>query len=58
MELIIYIVIKRFIMEILIGIIVLFGFMYVMGWAFQKDLKDMEKTHPKFRKHLSDKYDL
>ncbi len=45
-------------MEILIVICVLFGFMYVMGCAFQNDLKDMEKTHPKFRKHLKDKYDL
>ena len=45
-------------MEILIGICVLIGFMYVMGYAFQKDLKDMEKTHPKFRKHLKDRYDL
>ena len=43
---------------ILIGIIVLFGFMYAMGLAFQTDLKDMEKTHPKFRKHLKNKYDL
>jgi len=30
--------------------------MYVMGYAFQKDLKDMEKTHPKFRKYLIDNY--
>ena len=45
-------------MEILIGISVLFGFIYVMGYAFKKDLKDMEKTHPKFRKHLKDRYDL
>jgi len=43
-------------MEILILICVLFGFMYVMGYAFQKDLKDMEKTHPKFRKYLIDNY--
>jgi predicted small metal-binding protein len=45
-------------MEILIGIGILFGLMYVMGCAFQKDLKDMEKTHPKFRKHLKDNHDL
>ncbi len=45
-------------MEILIGICVLFGLMYVMGCAFQKDLKDMEKTHYKFRKYLKDNYDL
>jgi hypothetical protein len=48
----------KIIIEILIGICVLFGFMYVMGYAFQKDLKDMQKTHPKFRKHLKDKYDF
>jgi hypothetical protein len=45
-------------MEILIVICVFFGFMCVMGYAFQKDLKEMEKTHPEFRKHLKDKYDL
>jgi hypothetical protein len=45
-------------MGILIGIIILFWVMYVMGCVFQKDLKDMEKTHPKFRKHLKDKYEL
>ena len=49
---------KTFIMEVLIGVSVLIVFMYVMGWAFQKDLKDMNKTHPKFRKHLKDKHDL
>lgn len=43
-------------MELLIGLVILFGFMYVMGWAFQYDLKEMEKTHPKYRKHLKDKY--
>jgi len=43
-------------MEILIGICVLIGLMYVMGYALQKDLKEMEKTHPKLRKHLEDKY--
>lgn len=44
--------------EILIGLGILFGFMYVMGWAFQYDLKEMERTHPKYRKHLKDKHKL
>ena len=43
-------------MELLIGLIILISFMAVMGWAFQHDLKEMEKTHPKYRKHLKDKY--
>ena len=45
-------------MRILIGICALIGLMYAMCYAFQKDLNDMEETHPKFRKHLKDKYDL
>lgn len=45
-------------MEIIIGLAILIGFMYVMGWAFQQDLKEMEKTHPKYTKHLKDKYNL
>jgi hypothetical protein len=45
-------------MEILVGLVVLIGFMWLMGSAFQTDLKDMKKTHPKFRKHLKDRYDL
>ena len=32
--------------------------MYVMGLAFQNDLKEMEKTHPKYRKYLKDRYDV
>ena len=36
--------------------ILLIGFMYVMGWAFQNDLEEMKKTHPAYRKHLKDKY--
>ena len=47
--------------EILIGISLIgavVGFMYVMGYAFQQDLKEMEKTHPKFRKYLKNKYKL
>ena len=47
---------QRFIMGILIGIVLLFGFMYIMGWAFQYDLKEMKKTHPKYRKYLKDRY--
>lgn len=44
--------------EILIGISIVVGLMYLMGYALQKDLKNMEKTHPKFRKHLKDKFNL
>ena len=50
--------VKRLIMEILIILGVLIVFISLMGGAFQTDLKDMEKTHPKFRKHLKDRYDL
>jgi hypothetical protein len=49
-------------MEDLIGvsvlIIVVFGFMYVMGKCFESDLKDLEKTNPKYRKYLKDKFDI
>jgi hypothetical protein len=44
--------------EIIIGILLLIGFMYAMGWAFQYDLKEMEKTHPKYRKYLKDRYGI
>lgn len=43
-------------MKILILIGLLIGFMYLMGWALQYDLKEMEKTHPKYRKYLKDRY--
>lgn len=49
-------------MENLIGfliiIAVLFIFMCIMGLCFESDLKDLEKTNPKYRKHLKDKYDI
>lgn len=49
-------------MENLIGILVLlfivFGFMWIMGKAFESDLKDLEKTNPKYRQFLKDKYNL
>ena len=45
-------------MELLIGLLILFGIMYIMGYAFNKDLNDLKKTHPKYRKHLRDKYKL
>ena len=49
-------------MENLIGlsvlIIVIFGFMWVMGKCFESDLKDLEKTNPKYRKYLKDKFDI
>lgn len=43
-------------MELIIGLILIFGLMYVMGWALQDDLKRIEKNDPKYRKHLKDKY--
>lgn len=42
----------------LVLIIVIFGFMYIMGRCFESDLKDLEKTNPKYRKYLKDKYDI
>ena len=36
----------------------LFLFMLLMGTLFQHDLNEMEKTNPKYRKHLKDKYNL
>jgi uncharacterized protein YneF (UPF0154 family) len=49
-------------MENLIGIsvtlFVILGFMWVMGKCFESDLKDLEKTNPKYRKWLKDKYDI
>ena len=51
-----------FIMENLIGIsvtlLVILGFMWLMGKCFESDLKDLEKTNPKYRKWLKDKYDI
>ena len=51
-----------FIMENLIGIsvtlFVTLGFMWVMGKCFESDLKDLEKTNPKYRKWLKDNYDI
>jgi hypothetical protein len=49
-------------MEDLIGLVVyivfLFGFMWIMGKCFESDLKDLEKTNPKYRKFLKDKYNI
>ena len=42
----------------LILAVVILGFMYLMGRLFESDLKDMEKTHPHYRKYLRDKYDI
>ena len=32
--------------------------MYILGLAFQSDLKDLEKTNPKYRKYLKEKFDI
>lgn len=41
---------------IIVGVGILFGIMYMLGWAFQQDLDDMEKSQPEYRKYLKDKY--
>ena len=45
-------------MELIIGIVIIFGFMLIMGLLFQHDLKQMEKTHLKYRKYLKDTYNI
>lgn len=49
-------------MENIIGLLILFlfifGLMWVLGKVFQSDLKELEKTNPKYRKWLKDKYDI
>jgi len=45
-------------MELLIGLSIIFLIMFVLGKAFQSDLNDLEKTNPKYRKHLKDKFDI
>lgn len=45
-------------MELLIGFLVLFLIMFVLGKAFQSDLNDLQKTNPKYRKHLKYKFDI
>jgi|688.fasta_scaffold903500_1 hypothetical protein len=51
-----------FIMENLIGIsvilLVTLGFMWLMGKYLESDLKDLEKTNPKYRKRFKDDYDI
>ncbi len=32
--------------------------MWMFGKAFESDLKDLDKTNPRYRKHLKDKYDI
>lgn len=49
-------------MEDLIGLVValfvIYSLMWILSKAFQSDLRDLEKTNPRFRKYLKDKYDL
>jgi hypothetical protein len=42
----------------IIGVFVIVGIMYVLGWALEKDLKKMETTNPKLREHIRQKYSL
>lgn len=32
--------------------------MYILGGCFESDLKDLEKTNPKYRQFLKDKYKI
>ena len=41
-------------MEILIGILIIFAIMLGASFAFQKDLKEIERTDPKYRQYLKD----
>lgn len=41
---------------VLVGLWILFEIIYAIGWAFRSDLDEMEKTNPKYRKYLKDKY--
>jgi hypothetical protein len=43
-------------MELIIGIITIFGLMYAMGWALQQDLNEIDKNDPEFGKYLKNKY--
>ena len=39
-------------------LVVVGGFMWIMGKCFESDLEDLEKTNPRYRKFLKDKYDI
>ena len=39
-------------------LVVVLGFMWVMGKCFESDLEDLKKSNPKYRKWLKDKYDI
>lgn len=41
-----------------VAIIVLLLLMYFLSVAFQEDLKNLEKTNPKYRQYLKDKYKI
>lgn len=45
-------------MEIIIGISLLTGLMYIIGWALKHDLKEIEKNEPRYRKHLKHKFKI
>lgn len=46
------------VLKIILIVAGIFGFMYIMGKAFENDLEEMEETHPDYRKHLKNKYKL
>jgi hypothetical protein len=43
---------------LLVLIIVVFGFIYFAGRCIKIDLEELEKTNPRYRKYLKDKYKL
>jgi Na+-transporting methylmalonyl-CoA/oxaloacetate decarboxylase gamma subunit len=43
---------------VFILLLIVLIFMWIMGKAFESDLRDLEKTNPKYRKFLKDKYDI
>lgn len=53
-----FVIIQSDIYSLLIGIFVIFAIMWILGKAFEADLKDLEKTNPKYRKFLKDKYGM
>ena len=44
--------------NLLIMVFIILGIMSIFGIAFQYDLKELEKTNPKYRKWLKDKYNI
>ena len=43
---------------LLIGIAIIFTFMWALGMVFESDLKELERTNPRRRKFLKDKFGI